>query len=265
MVPGGSLLPGPVVRSAVAMGLPLDSISPLPGLTGRTWASGDHILRIGAPAGLHLELLGMAAASTVVPVPEVVDLAELSGPDEEGLAAYLMTRLPGRPAADTRGLSEAAAHRVGARCGRLHSALASVEPPTELPDVGFHAAASTDDPAPQVGLLHLDLHPLNVLVDDQGEVSGVVDWANVARGPGVLDRARTWSILTLDPAALRLSDEPQFASLVSGWSTTACWSELPALARAWACEYLLQDLAPRHPSHLLEPARRQLAINQQGH
>jgi aminoglycoside phosphotransferase (APT) family kinase protein len=66
-------------------------------------------------------------------------------------------------------------------------------------------AAPPDSAAPPTGdrLLHLDLHPFNVLVDEQGDVSGVLDWANVAGGHPDLDRARSWSILTLDPAAVK--------------------------------------------------------------
>ena len=41
-----------------------------------------------------------------------------------------------------------------------------------------------------------------MLVDDAGEVTAVIDWTNAAAGDPQLDAARTWSILTLDPAAL---------------------------------------------------------------
>lgn len=40
-------------------------------------------------------------------------------------------------------------------------------------------------------MLHLDLHPLNVLLGEEGAVTGVLDWANTAAGDPVLDRART--------------------------------------------------------------------------
>jgi RIO-like serine/threonine protein kinase len=42
-------------------------------------------------------------------------------------------------------------------------------------------------------LLHLDLHPENVLVADQGVT--VIDWQNAARGPAGADVAKTWIIL----------------------------------------------------------------------
>lgn len=42
-------------------------------------------------------------------------------------------------------------------------------------------------------LLHLDLHPLNVILSPSGPV--VIDWANAARGEGVVDVALTWLLL----------------------------------------------------------------------
>jgi len=42
-------------------------------------------------------------------------------------------------------------------------------------------------------MLHLDLHPLNVLLSPRGPV--VIDWANVARGRASVDVAATWVLL----------------------------------------------------------------------
>jgi aminoglycoside phosphotransferase (APT) family kinase protein len=42
-------------------------------------------------------------------------------------------------------------------------------------------------------LLHLDLHPKNVLVSAEGPV--VIDWANARDGPAELDPALTWVIM----------------------------------------------------------------------
>jgi Ser/Thr protein kinase RdoA (MazF antagonist) len=62
----------------------------------------------------------------------------------------------------------------------------------------LHAIAAPDWlPAP-VGeggeLLHLDLHPDNVILTEAGP--SVIDWPNVARGPGAGDVAYTWIILS---------------------------------------------------------------------
>jgi aminoglycoside phosphotransferase (APT) family kinase protein len=61
----------------------------------------------------------------------------------------------------------------------------------------LHAIAAPDWlPAP-VGegeeLLHLDLHPDNVILTEAGP--SVIDWPNVARGPALGDVAYTWIIL----------------------------------------------------------------------
>jgi aminoglycoside phosphotransferase (APT) family kinase protein len=42
-------------------------------------------------------------------------------------------------------------------------------------------------------LVHLDLHPLNVILSPSGPV--VIDWPNAARGAGAVDVAITWVLL----------------------------------------------------------------------
>jgi aminoglycoside phosphotransferase (APT) family kinase protein len=42
-------------------------------------------------------------------------------------------------------------------------------------------------------LLHLDLHPDNVILTERGPF--VIDWPNAARGPGAADVAHTWIVL----------------------------------------------------------------------
>jgi aminoglycoside phosphotransferase (APT) family kinase protein len=46
---------------------------------------------------------------------------------------------------------------------------------------------------PGTALLHLDLHPLNVMVGERGPV--VIDWPNAARGDPAADVALTWVVL----------------------------------------------------------------------
>lgn len=52
-------------------------------------------------------------------------------------------------------------------------------------EVGRSGAMTGDD------LVHLDFHPENVLVDDDGEITGVIDWDVAARGD------RTFALVTL--------------------------------------------------------------------
>jgi len=42
-------------------------------------------------------------------------------------------------------------------------------------------------------LVHLDLHPLNVILSPKGPV--VIDWSNAARGAGAADVALTWLVM----------------------------------------------------------------------
>jgi aminoglycoside phosphotransferase (APT) family kinase protein len=56
-------------------------------------------------------------------------------------------------------------------------------------------------------VLHLDLHPENVIMTGDGPV--VIDWTNAAAGDPAVDRAVTWTIIAeLDPAALPLDLGP---------------------------------------------------------
>lgn len=64
----------------------------------------------------------------------------------------------------------------------LHDALHRIPPPDWVPDLGGDR------------LLHLDLHPLNVMMSARGPV--VIDWTNAAAGEPLLDVAVTYVLLT---------------------------------------------------------------------
>jgi hypothetical protein len=238
--------------AAAALGLAREPLASLGGATGSTWTCGDSVLRIGDPGNLRREVLVMRTAARAVPVPEVLATAEFVDDTHRPRAALLLTRLPGRPAADLADASTARAWAWGLACGRIHAALATVAPPPDL------RAAPAIPASEENCLLHLDLHPFNVLVGPAGDVSGVLDWANAAAGPAVLDRARTWCILTLDPAALPLHGDPRFAALLQGWTQTGGLEQIPAAARAWACRHMLDDLSSRYPASRLAHIRRYL-------
>jgi aminoglycoside phosphotransferase (APT) family kinase protein len=59
----------------------------------------------------------------------------------------------------------------------------------EIPAPDWLDAPLGDGPS----LLHLDLHPDNVILSESGPV--VIDWPNAARGPGLADAAHTWVVL----------------------------------------------------------------------
>lgn len=171
------------------------------------------------------EVRAAAVASAVVPVPRV--LGQIEG-------AVLLERVAGRTAGELAVARPEQAAALGRACASVHERL-------------------RDAP-----VLHLDLHPYNVLVDDAGEVTGVIDWANAASGDPELDAARTWSILTLDPAALALRAEPGWTALTDAWLEDL--PDISAAARAWACRFMLEDLAERHDpaalAHVREALRR---------
>jgi aminoglycoside phosphotransferase (APT) family kinase protein len=108
------------------------------------------------------------------PVPGVVDA---EGPD------LLMSRVDGPTMLD-----DAARRpwRLGAHAralAELHQLLHALPVPP-----GLRAPFG----APEA-ILHLDLHPANVLLGAGGPV--VIDWTNVSAGPAAIDEAQTWLLL----------------------------------------------------------------------
>jgi Ser/Thr protein kinase RdoA (MazF antagonist) len=153
------------------------------------------------------------ARSHGVPTPTVL---EASGPD------LVMERVTGPTM-----LSDLVAHpqragQHGRMLARLHHALDAV-PALEGGTAGHR-------------LLHLDLHPGNVLLSGAGPV--LVDWTNAASGPRSLDVATTWVILsclgTTDQATSALGDRR--ADLLTGFlddvDRLAAEAALPTAAAA---------------------------------
>lgn len=73
---------------------------------------------------------------------------------------------------------------LGRQLGELHRALHAIRAPADLRP---HPAAAG------AAVLHLDLHPLNVILGPHGPV--VIDWSNARRGPGAADAADVWIVL----------------------------------------------------------------------
>jgi len=239
------------VRAAVGFGLEPETLRPLRGASGSAWSDGRVVLRVGPRVAA--EAHAATAAAGHVPVPAVLGRLEL-----DGTAAVLLERVPGRPAGELAVASPLAGAAAGRACGALHDALAEVPCPPGVRDAPDAACGDRR-------LLHLDLHPFNVLVDDDGAPTGVVDWANAAGGDPELDRARTWSLLTLDPAARALAAEPGWVALTEHWLRAGRLHTLSAAARIWACRFMLADLAVRHApaelAHVHEAMRLAGAAN----
>ena len=90
-------------------------------------------------------------------------------------------------------------------------------------------------------VIHLDLHPLNVIVSPKGPV--LIDWANAARGAGPADVALTWLLITAAEipgggvqAAVGRMVRGMFVRLfLAHFDLALVRTALPAVG-AWKCE-----------------------------
>jgi Phosphotransferase enzyme family len=107
------------------------------------------------------------------PVPRV---------DEVRDDALVLERIPGPTMSTELGRRPWLVRRRAHLLARLHDGLHALPAPEELPRAGGGDR-----------LLHLDLHPDNVIVSPGGPV--VIDWTNARGGDPALDVAMTWVIL----------------------------------------------------------------------
>lgn len=113
--------------------------------------------------------------ATGYPVPRVWRVAP---------AEMVMDRVAGPTMLEVLERRPWTAARLGRQLGELHRALHAIPAPRGLRP---HPAIEGDR------VLHLDLHPLNVIVGPRGPV--VIDWSNARRGPGAADAADVWIVL----------------------------------------------------------------------
>jgi aminoglycoside phosphotransferase (APT) family kinase protein len=112
------------------------------------------------------------------PVP-AVDHLDADGTD------LVMERVQGPSMVELLGRKPWTIRANGALLGDLHRRLHAIPCPDWLAPA----------PGPEgTDLLHLDLHPLNVIMGPSGPV--VIDWPNARRGPAAFDVALTWALLT---------------------------------------------------------------------
>ncbi len=111
------------------------------------------------------------------PVPAVEEVND-DGTD------LVMERIDGPSMVDYMTKRPWAIRRQGMVLATLHRRLHAIAPPEFLP------------PAP-VGVgdrfLHMDLHPLNVMIGPKGPV--VIDWPNAARGDPLVDVGLAWVLM----------------------------------------------------------------------
>ena len=213
------------------------------------------------------ELAALAAARDGgLPVPAV-----RSDGEYRGRPAMLLSWCPGRPLLAELRARPWRAWPLGLAFGRMQAAIHALPAPADLQASGdwvdwagpVDAALRGRLPAgPQPArLLHLDYHPLNVLVDGR-RVTAVLDWVNCRAGDPRADVARTFTILRLLPVrpGPLLPPERALRLLLAlawrrGYVTAAGPPEDMAPFLAWAGEAMLRDLGRTigRPGHWWQP------------
>ncbi len=157
--------PGP----RIASGRDCDVFEYGPGLVLRRSREGRSQAR-EAETMRHVAALGFPVPAVEEVSPDGTDLvmARVEGSD----LVRLLERHPWR------------ARRYGALLGGLHRRLHEIPAPPALP-----AAPVGDGDR----LVHLDLHPLNVMIGPDGPV--VIDWSNAGRGDPAVDVALAWVLM----------------------------------------------------------------------
>jgi aminoglycoside phosphotransferase (APT) family kinase protein len=230
----------------------------------RVGIGGDHyalrVLRSDQGDQSQREIAAMqAAASAGLPVPGIAVASNW-----QDRPVLLLAWSPGHRLADELLAVPFDFPRVralGAAFGRVQAAIHALPAPADLPTPAtFWEASSLPEPglaaclallpARPPALIHLDYHPLNVLVEGE-QVTAVLDWANAGAGDPRADLARTLSIIQLAPLP-ELATETGRAILRSfeaGWRRGYEQAAGPignlGPYRWWAGVVMERDLAPR--------------------
>ena len=253
-----------------ALGLPESAVvePAAGGASASAWkvrADGNqYVLRLSDSARLTTGRLSAMAAARVagLPVPDVVRRSSTALGE-----AVLLSWLPGVPLAQVLVKSPGTARDLGYAMGAIQRRLHQVTAPEDVravitdPDHPFAAGRGIPELPDGAVLLHLDWHPLNILVNPASlEITGIVDWDNARRGHPLLDLARTSSILTVEPSLDALSAElhsvvePFREAWADGYGPEA--RNIPAECHLWAGRVMLADLEARHEPAALESLRR---------
>jgi aminoglycoside phosphotransferase (APT) family kinase protein len=263
--------------AAVGMG-DVDAVAPI--TSGQSTTAVYRVERGGQrfalrvfPAGKHGDLARECAAMEAaraggVPVPAIVAWGQW-----DDRPVLVMDWSSGRMMLEEVRHRPWRAYALGRQLGRVQAQIHATAVPDAEPvlDRDWFAWAGTVDAALETrlaglrsgrALLHLDLHPMNVLVEGT-RISAVLDWANAAVGDPRADLARTWSLLRIaptPPGVAHLLVLPIRRVLEMGWQwgyrEVAGWPADLAPFKAWAVEAMVNDLAPKlgRPGVWLVPA-----------
>jgi aminoglycoside phosphotransferase (APT) family kinase protein len=168
------------------------------------------------------------------PVPAVYDA---DGPD------LVLERIDGLTMLETLGSRPWRLRAYAHVLADLHTRLGRIAAPPGL----RHPLGAGDD------LLHLDLHPGNVLLSPRGPV--VIDWTNASAGPAAGDVADTWLLL----ACARPDEGDRLVAAAQGLYARMF---LTRAGRESAVTHLHDALAHRVGDHNMTPAevRRMRAL-----
>jgi aminoglycoside phosphotransferase (APT) family kinase protein len=168
------------------------------------------------------------------PVPRVYDA---SGPD------LVLERLEGRDMLADLFSRPWLVRRHAQTLARLHDQLHAITAPPWLPPLF----------PPGDRVLHLDLHPANVMLTGAGPV--VIDWANVAAGPAAADVAMAWLIMATSevdgmPLLLRPAIPAIRGVLVRRFRELAADDPEPELARVARARMTDRNIRPAEVARL---------------
>jgi len=125
-----------------------------------------------------LEARAMAfVRSKGYPVPEVIEVSD------DGID-LVMERIAGPTMIEAASTQPWKLRAFGRELAELHESLHLLAAPDWMP---------TAPCGPGERFLHMDLHPLNIILSSKGPV--VIDWTNAARGNPMVDVAATWVLL----------------------------------------------------------------------
>lgn len=181
----------------------------------------------GADAVAEAEVMRYAARAGY-PVPAVYDAA---GPD------LVLERIDGPTVLEALGSRPWRARSYARLLADLHTRLGRIPAPPGL----------RQPMGPGTDLLHLDLHPGNVILSPGGPV--VIDWTNASAGPAAADVADTWLIL-----ACARPDTHVALALLLAVQRLHCAAFLARAGRDAARAHLHAAFAHRAGDHNMRPA-----------
>jgi len=181
------------------------------------------------------------------PVPKVYDA---DGTD------LVMERLDGRDMLAELAAKPWLAKRSGEVLADMHNRLHKIEAPAGLRPFGNPDAPSERVPGDKV--LHMDLHPGNIMLTSRGPV--VIDWTSVAAGPAGADVATAYLIMASSevddlPLLVRLVLRPVRATVLRTFRAAAHDDPAPHMAAAARVRMRDPNVRPAEADALLRMAQ----------